>query len=136
MNYLYKIKGEEVILSKEEHEKIKEAQLSGIDIVYLRNDTLGINPKRVDIFRKTNEPTIPQEEERLNQLCLPIQEQKSNISDKKAVEIRSAIKSFGSSLKNKDDGWKNCIVCKNDHFISTANNTCLGCIGKNILSVK
>ena len=62
-NYLYKVNKREIILSEEEHNKIKEGQENGIDIVYLRNDTLGIKPRMVDFFEETNQPTKIEEQE-------------------------------------------------------------------------
>ncbi len=57
MNYLIKVKGEAVVITQEEMEKIKVGQNEGVDMVYLRDETMGINPKRVDMFKETNQNT-------------------------------------------------------------------------------
>lgn len=69
-NYRYKIKGEDIIVSYEEHQKILTGQEEGADMVYLRNGKLGVNPKKIDFFKETNLLTEEQEEEREKSLKL------------------------------------------------------------------
>lgn len=64
MNYRYHVDKKEYVLSEEEHLQVQEAIKDGIMLVYLRNNTLAINPSFIRSLDQTTDPTPMQEAER------------------------------------------------------------------------
>ena len=68
-NYKYQISGiGVVVVSEEEHLKIQNGAQQGVNIVYLREGKMGVNPIKIGFFEETNLLTKIQEEEKENRL--------------------------------------------------------------------
>ena len=69
-NWRYRIDGDEVILSDEEHRQVQDGIAQGAGIITLRGGNLGINPKFVRKFTATENPTDVQIEQRTKNAAL------------------------------------------------------------------
>jgi hypothetical protein len=70
MNYRYRIDGEDVIVSGEEHAKILEGAKNKVNLVILRGGKLGISPAFIRKMTETETLTDEQEESRRKTLRL------------------------------------------------------------------
>jgi len=70
MNYRYRIDGEDVIVSAEEHAKILDGIKNKINLIVLRGGKLGINPVFIRKMTETDTLTNEQEEARKKTLQL------------------------------------------------------------------
>jgi hypothetical protein len=70
MNYRYKVDGEDIIVSQDENDRIKDEIKSGKSVVYLRNDELAINVNFIRLIRETEQLTDEQEKQNDERLKL------------------------------------------------------------------
>lgn len=71
MNYRYKIQGEDIILSQQEHDVIQKQIRTGQHaLVTLRQGRLGIDTSKTAFFKETVQPTDEEEQTRNETLKL------------------------------------------------------------------
>ena len=132
MNYKYKLIDKEYILSEAEHKEVTRLyQEQKRSIIYLRNNKLMINMAFIGAINETSDPTAIEERQRP---LLPVASV-PEVSEEKAKKIREMIRGFSKGI-GTNDGWKNCLICKVDHFIPGEKTVCLGCLGKKLNEVK
>lgn len=56
-NWRYKIDGDELILTDEEHNQVQEAIGKGANFIKIRNGTIGVQPMFMRKFTQTEQPT-------------------------------------------------------------------------------
>ena len=117
-NYLLKVDKDEVVVSGDEYSQIKEGIRNKINLVFLREGKLAINPIMIKLIQETHKPTEAQEREQAGQLKLSPGDRKPS--------TRTIINEFRKALGEDDSDFKNCGVCGESHFLGD-RDTCLCC---------
>lgn len=100
-NYRYRIDGEDVIVSQEEHGYIQEGIAKKLNLVVLRGGSLGVNPMFIRKFTETDTPTALQEKEKYERLRLGVSERQPTEEDRERRRELNAkfIKEFSERTK-------------------------------------
>ena len=127
-NYLLKVDKDEVVVSGDEYSQIKEGIRNKINLVFLREGKLVINPIMIKLIQETNKPTEIQEKAHEGQLRLSPEDRKPATEDKKTRILTGG---FQRVMGGGDDGFKDCKVCGASHFLAD-REICLGCAANEI----
>ena len=119
-NYLLKVDKDEVVVSESEYSQIKEGIRSKMNLVFLREGKLAINPIMIKLIRETNRLTEAQEKEH---------EKRSGFSLLKEKESTKRVFSdkFQKAIGGEGGEFKNCEACGEYHFLVGGRDICLCC---------
>lgn len=131
MNYKYKFVGEEIIVSEQEHNAIQEQFKNGRNIISLRGGKLLVNMSMVGLIKETEKDLPQTDEQYLTALKGETQ---------KALEGKSFSGQYlpkeKQGLRKAVEGQKECVDCKQVHFIPDNKEKCLPCLIKSRKEIK
>ena len=124
MNYKYNFIDDKVIVSEQEHRSVLEANKKGQMIVALRGGDLIVNMALVKTVAKTEESIQLSSDEQLDRLRLETKNAEAPTSNLLPTG------KYGGMKKAIEASDKECVNCKQIHFIPENKTLCLPCLMK------